>query len=313
MFRHTTVLLNEAIEALAVQPEGVYVDCTLGGGGHTKALLERLGSSGKVIGFDQDQAAIEYVKQHLGSDPRLQIVHQNFEYLADELDRLGVGVVDGFVFDLGVSSPQLDQADRGFSYHKEAFLDMRMDTRQRVTAYDIVNEYPEHLLSSIIHEYGEERFAKRIARRIVEQRAHGPIRTTTQLAEIIKRAVPAAARQEAHPARRTFQALRIAVNRELDVLEKALHAAVERLKPQGRICVISFHSLEDRLVKRVFQEYAKGCTCPPDFPICVCGRAPMLDLPGRQPITPSAEEIRSNPRSRSAKLRYAVKCVGSKA
>ncbi len=310
MFHHRTVLLQEAVEALQIKENGIYVDGTLGGGGHSEAILSRL-KNGLLIGIDQDDRAIAAAGErlHPGKN-RLLLVRDNFVHMDAILNQQGIEKVDGFLFDLGVSSPQLDEEERGFRYQEEAPLDMRMDRRQSLTAYEVVNEWPEGELTRIIREYGEERFARSIARRIVERRKTAPIATTGELVEVIKEAIPAPARRTGpHPAKRTFQAIRIAVNRELEVLGKALHLAIERLKPGGRIAVISFHSLEDRIVKETFQEYAAGCTCPPDFPVCVCGKEPIVKIITRKPILPSEEEIETNPRARSAKLRVAEKVM----
>lgn len=308
MFHHQTVLLHEAVEALQIKEDGIYVDGTLGGGGHSEAILSRL-KNGLLIGIDQDDRAIAAAGErlHPGKN-RLFLVRDNFVHIDEILKEQGIEKVDGFLFDLGVSSPQLDEEERGFRYQEEAPLDMRMDRRQSLTAYEVVNEWPEEELTRIIREYGEERFARSIARRIGERRKTAPIATTRELVEVIKEAIPAPARRTGpHPAKRTFQAIRIAVNRELEVLGRVLHLAVGRLKPGGRIAVISFHSLEDRIVKETFQEYAQGCTCPPDFPVCVCGKTPLLKIITKKPIIPTAEEIERNPRSRSAKLRVAEK------
>lgn len=312
MFHHRTVLQNEAVEALNVQDGGVYVDATLGGGGHSEAILSRL-NEGLLIGIDQDDQAIAAAKERLRpGGVHLILVRDNFAHLDSILNKQGIETVNGILFDLGVSSPQLDEGERGFRYQEDAPLDMRMDRRQSLTAYEIVNEWPQEDLSRIIWEYGEERFARAIARRIEEARKKAPIATTGGLVEIIKEAIPAPARRTGpHPAKRTFQAIRIAVNREMEVLQEALHQAVEHLAPEGRVAVISFHSLEDRIVKETFQAYAAGCTCPPDFPICVCGKKPTLKIVTKKPILPSEAEIEGNPRARSAKLRVAKKLPAS--
>ncbi|MBE3554752.1 MAG: 16S rRNA (cytosine(1402)-N(4))-methyltransferase RsmH [Thermicanus sp.] len=310
MFHHRTVLLQEAVEALQIKENGIYVDGTLGGGGHSEAILSRL-KNGLLIGIDQDDRAIAAAVERLHpGENRLLLVRDNFVHMDEILKEQGIEKVDGFLFDLGVSSPQLDEEERGFRYQEDAPLDMRMDRRQTLTAYEVVNEWPEGELARIIREYGEERFARSIARRIVERRKTAPIATTGELVEVIKEAIPAPARRTGpHPAKRTFQAIRIAVNRELEVLGRVLHLAIGRLKPGGRIAVISFHSLEDRIVKETFQEYAAGCTCPPDFPVCVCGKEPIVKIITRKPILPSEEEIGRNPRARSAKLRVAEKVM----
>jgi len=304
-FAHETVLLEEAVEALRPQPGGVYVDATLGGGGHTARLLERSAPDGAVIAFDQDETAIAHAEPLKRQYPgRLTLVKANFAEMEERLRALGVTAVDGVLFDLGVSSPQFDLPERGFSYWHEGPLDMRMDRHQPLTAREIVNEWDERELARIIREYGEERFAASIARAIARARSKKPIETTTELAEIVKSAIPAAARRSGpHPARRTFQAIRIAVNDELGALERGMEAAFRALKPGGRLSVITFHSLEDRAVKRLFQTWAQGCICPPEFPVCQCGRKPLGRMVSRKPVTPSSEELERNPRARSAKLR----------
>lgn len=309
MFHHITVLKQEAVEGLAVKPDGIYVDCTLGGAGHSHQIIQALGDTGKLIAFDQDESAIRHAKEVLAPYmDRVQLVNHNFRYIEQELRMLGVDEVDGVLFDLGVSSPQLDEADRGFSYNKDAELDMRMDRSSELTAYEIVNTWDEEELSRILFEYGEEKFARRIAKHIVHIRHGEAIRTTAQLAEIIKEAIPAAARRTGpHPAKRSFQAIRIAVNDELGAFEEALDGAVRMLRPGGRIAVITFHSLEDRICKQFFAKHTKRCTCPPDFPVCVCQSQGVLRLHNRKPILPSPEELLANPRARSAKLRVAEK------
>lgn len=309
MFQHTTVLKEEAIESLHIQPEGIYVDCTLGGGGHSLEIVRRLHGQGRLIAFDQDEVALKAASQLL--EPyreRVTLIKSNFRHIRTMLQRHEITGVDGILFDLGVSSPQLDEEERGFSYHGDAPLDMRMDRTQSLSAYHLVNEWSEQELARIIHEYGEERFSRRIARKIVQQRDEQPIETTEQLVEIIKEAIPAPARRTGpHPARRTFQALRIAVNDELNAFEEALNDGIQLLKPGGRVVVISFHSLEDRICKKTFQAYSQGCTCPPDFPQCVCGREAQLQIITRRPIVPGPGEVEQNPRARSAKLRVAEK------
>lgn len=304
-FAHETVLLEEAVEALRPRPGGVYVDATLGGGGHTARLLERSAPGGAVIAFDQDETAIAHAEPLKRQYPgRLTLVKANFAEMEERLRALGVTAVDGVLFDLGVSSPQFDLPERGFSYWHEGPLDMRMDRHQPLTAREIVNEWDEQELARIIREYGEERFATAIARAIARARSKKPIETTTELAEIVKSAIPAAARRSGpHPARRTFQAIRIAVNDELGALERGMEAAFRALRPGGRLSVITFHSLEDRAVKRLFQTWAQGCICPPEFPVCQCGRKPLGRMVSRKPVTPSSEELERNPRARSAKLR----------
>lgn len=310
-----TVLLQEAVDGLNVKPDGIYVDCTLGGAGHSAAILERLGPDGRLIAFDQDAAAIAHARRKLAPHmDRVTLVNENFRHLARELTNLpvprqdGVPRVDGILFDLGVSSPQLDEADRGFSYQHDAELDMRMDRRTPLTAEQIVNEWPEREIARILSVYGEERFAGRIAAHLVRQREKAPIRTTGQLAALIKEAIPAAARRSGpHPAKRSFQAIRIAVNDELGALQDALEQAVNCLNAGGRVAVITFHSLEDRICKHFFAKFVERCTCPPDFPVCVCKSDSMLRLVTRKPIVPSEAELGENPRARSAKLRIAEK------
>lgn len=305
-FEHRPVLLNETLDLLAVQPGDVFVDCTLGGGGHTRAVLDRLGGKVSVIGIDQDATAIQHARATLPSN--VTIVQDNFRNLKSIILSSGLQRVNRILMDLGVSSPQLDEAERGFSYQHDAPLDMRMDRRRSTTARQLVNELPEDELARIIQEYGEERWAKRIARFVVEQRNQAPIESTGELVRVIKKAIPQGAREEGpHPAKRTFQALRIAVNGELDIIEPALRDAVELLSPGGRLAVITFHSLEDRIVKHSFKEMEKGCVCPPRLPTCICGKRPMIELVNRKPVVASEAELESNPRSRSAKLRVAEK------
>lgn len=310
MFQHTTVLLHETVDMLEVREGGIYVDCTLGGGGHSALILEKLNGSGRLIGVDQDQTAIENANERFKDNPNFLAVRSNFRQLDETLEKLGIDLVDGFLFDLGVSSPQLDQGERGFSYHMDAQLDMRMDRRQELDAQIIVNRYTLEKLTDIIYRYGEERWAKRIAEFIIRERAEKPIDTTGELVTVIKKAIPKKVRQEGgHPARKTFQALRIAVNDELGALEIALDKAVKHLAPKGRISVITFHSLEDRVIKSFFKQQMKGCTCPPDFPMCVCGNKPKLRIVNRKPIEPTNEELDDNRRARSAKLRGAERIV----
>ncbi|MEY4480604.1 MAG: rRNA ((1402)-N(4))-methyltransferase RsmH [Bacillota bacterium] len=311
MFHHVTVLKQEAVDGLDLKPDGIYVDCTLGGAGHSELIASQLSSKGRLIAIDQDDWAHENARQRLAPYmDRVILVKNNFQALGIVLDELGIPKVDGILYDLGVSSPQLDEAERGFSYNQDAALDMRMDRESNMlTAHEIVNEWPAEDIIRILFEYGEEKFAKRITQKIVEQRTMGPIETTSQLAEIIKAGIPAAARRTGgHPAKRSFQALRIAVNDELGVFENSLHTAIARLNKGGRVSVITFHSLEDRICKQVFAKFVEKCTCPPDFPLCVCGRKSTLRLINRKPIGPSEEELEQNPRSRSAKLRIAEKC-----
>jgi 16S rRNA (cytosine1402-N4)-methyltransferase len=311
VFHHVTVLKQEAVDGLDLKPDGIYVDCTLGGAGHSELIASQLGPNGRLIAIDQDDWAHENARKRLAPYmDRVILVKNNFQALGIALDDLGISKVDGILYDLGVSSPQLDEAERGFSYNQEAALDMRMDRDSNMlTAHEIVNEWPAEDIIRILFEYGEEKFAKRITQKIVEQRTMGPIETTSQLAEIIKAGIPAAARRTGgHPAKRSFQALRIAVNDELGVFENSLHTAIARLNKGGRVSVITFHSLEDRICKQVFAKFVEKCTCPPDFPMCVCGRKSTLRLINRKPIGPSEEELEQNPRSRSAKLRIAEKC-----
>ena len=306
-FQHQPVLLQEVINYLNPVPGMVILDCTLGGGGHAQALLSRILPGGCLIGLDQDQAALEAADRRLAllGKANYQIVHANFK----DLDQVLLSrQVDGILFDLGVSSYQLDQKERGFSYQEDVPLDMRMDQTTALKAFDLVNEGSLQELTKIIGEYGEEKWAKRIASFIVQARKKKSLHTTGQLVEIIKQAIPSGARRQGpHPAKRTFQALRIAVNQELDVLVPALEKGLQVLKPAGRMVVITFHSLEDRLVKRVFQKWAKACTCPADFPVCVCENRPQVKILTKKPVIPSVEEIEKNPRARSAKLRAVEK------
>lgn len=303
-FKHQPVLLEETLSALHIKPEGVYVDGTVGGAGHAREIAKRL-TSGRLIGLDQDPDAVKVASERLKGFPAV-VVQSNFKDLASVLDSLSIGQVDGVLLDLGVSSFQLDTASRGFSYHKDAPLDMRM-SKAGPSAADLIATLDCDALTDIFRRFGEEKFAGRIAHRIVEARAKAPIETTGQLAELIASSVPAASRREGHPARRCFQALRIAVNHELDILNEALDSAFERLAPGGVLAVITFHSLEDRIVKHRFLDYCKGCTCPPDFPVCVCGKTPRGRMESKKGITASAEELASNPRSRSATLRAVIK------
>ena len=305
-FRHTPVLLEEAVESLQVSSDGIYVDGTLGGGGHSFEIARRLSKGGRLIGIDQDAAAIEAAAKRLGEfGDRVTIIRSNYVRMKEKLGELGISSVDGILLDLGVSSFQLDDAQRGFTYRDEqAPLDMRMDQRRELTAREVVNSYSVEDLTRILREYGEERFAVRIAQRIDAQRKQKPIETTGELTQIIKAAIPAKARAEGrHPARRTFQAIRIEVNGELRVLEESLNQMISILNPGGRICIITFHSLEDRIVKDAFRTAQDPCICPPEFPVCVCGRKSQGKVITRKPILPSVEETERNPRAKSAKLR----------
>ncbi|MFO2549722.1 16S rRNA (cytosine(1402)-N(4))-methyltransferase RsmH [Alicyclobacillus cycloheptanicus] len=308
-FHHRTVLLHETVEAVRPRDGGKYVDCTLGGAGHTTLLLEQSAPTGRVLAMDQDETAILHAAEALSSHMhRLVLVRSNFREIRRICAEQGFEEVDGVVFDLGVSSPQFDEASRGFSYKHDAPLDMRMDRSAPRTAADLVNDLSEEELADILFRYGEERFSRRIVSAIARERQRGRIETTGQLAEIVVSAIPAAARRTGpHPARRTFQALRIAVNDELGALQTGLQEAFEVLAPGGRMAVITFHSLEDRIVKHTFQSFAEGCICPPDFPVCRCGRVPRGTVVTRKPIVPSAQEVQENPRSRSAKLRVVEK------
>lgn len=308
-FTHTPVLLRESIEALNIRPGGIYVDGTLGRAGHSKEIAQRL-TTGRLICIDRDGAAIEAAQERLAPWlDRVTLVRGNFSELADILQDCGVPAADGLLFDLGVSSPQLDDAARGFSYMHDAPLDMRMDTSAPLTAREIVNGWDEGRLRRILYDYGEERYAPAIARNILRARAERPIETTLELVEIIRSAMPAKAlREKQHPAKRSFQAIRIAVNGELDALPPMVEAATQALRPGGRLAVITFHSLEDRIIKRAMLEQAKGCTCPPEFPVCVCGNRPKLSILTRKPIVSGEAELADNPRARSAKLRVAERC-----
>lgn len=307
-FEHVTVLLEETVDLLLTDPNGIYVDCTIGGTGHSKLLLSRLTPQAKLIGIDQDERAISHARKIFAGDERVILIKENFRNLERILTDLGLLPVKGIMFDLGVSSPQLDEAARGFSYMQDAWLDMRMDTTSDLTAYEIVNTWEEKKLERIIRQYGEERWARRIAHFIVEARAKNTIERTGRLVEIIKAAIPAAARREGpHPAKRTFQALRIAVNDELGVLEQVLDQALSCLDGGGRVAVITFHSLEDRIVKNKMQSWTGKCTCPKDLPVCCCGAQKLARIITRKPLLPSEQEVKNNPRSRSAKLRIAEK------
>ena len=305
--KHKSVLLDETVGGLNIKPDGIYVDGTLGGAGHAIEVCRKLSAKGRFIGIDQDQDAIIAASERLSAFNQVTIIRSNYCYMADELRSRGIEKVDGILLDLGVSSYQLDNEERGFSYRYDSPLDMRMDRRQSRTAGDIVNGYEERELYRIIRDYGEDKFAKNIAKHIVAAREQAPIRTTGELTEIIRQSIPMKIQATGgHPAKRTFQALRIEVNNELGILQKTMENAVARLKTGGRIGVITFHSLEDRIVKQTFAALAKGCICPPQFPVCVCGRKPQLKKVGN--IVPPAEEVEENPRARSARLRFAEKC-----
>ena len=307
-FSHRPVLLWECIEGLNIKPDGIYLDGTLGRAGHSLEIARRL-TTGRLICVDRDQAALNAAEDKLAEvRDRVELVHGNFAGLNQILDRLNSPGVDGRLFDLGVSSPQLDDAGRGFSYMAEAPLDMRMDREDALTARTVVNQWPQEELRRILFQYGEERYAPAIAAAIVRARGQAPVETTLQLVEIIRSAMPAAAlREKQHPAKRSFQAIRIAVNDELGAVERMIQQAVPRLRSGGRLAVISFHSLEDRIVKNGLAAFARGCTCPPDFPVCVCGKRPVIRLVNKKPIVSGEDELRENPRARSAKLRVAEK------
>ena len=308
-FEHVSVLLNECIEGLAIKPNGTYVDGTLGGAGHASVVCSHLSEEGHFIGIDQDNNALAVSRERLKDvKAKVSIVKSNFEQTASVLESLGVEKIDGMLIDLGVSSHQLDEADRGFSYMHDAPLDMRMNQDSKYSAYDVVNEMPEEELYRIIKEYGEERCAKRVAQFIVEERAKKPIVTTYELVDVIKKAIPQGARKDGpHPAKRTFQAIRIAVNRELEIIAPTIEDVVSKLASGGRLCIITFHSLEDRIVKQAFRRLENPCTCAKEFPVCVCGKLPQVKVITRKPILPLDEEIEVNPRSRSAKLRIVEK------
>lgn len=304
-FKHKSVLLYETVDELNIKPDGIYVDGTLGGGGHSYEIAGRLSEGGRLIGIDQDEDAIKAASKRL--EPymdRVTIVRNNYCNMDKVLDELGIDKVDGIMLDLGVSSYQLDAADRGFTYNVDTALDMRMDQRQEITAKDIVNEYSESDLYRIIRDYGEDRFAKNIAKHIVAARQEKPIETTFELNDIIKAAIPMKVRATGgHPSKRTYQAIRIELNKELEVLENSIDMMIDRLKPEGRLCIITFHSLEDRIVKTRFRNNENPCTCPPSFPACVCGKVPKGRVITRKPVVPTDEEINENSRSKSSKLR----------
>lgn len=308
-FKHISVLLNESIDLLKVKPDGVYADGTLGGGGHSSLICSRLSEDGMLIGIDRDETALAAAGERLQAySCRRELCHENFFNIKKVLSRLNIDKIDGAILDLGVSSPQLDVAERGFSYNSCARLDMRMDRSAGLDAYKVVNTYAEKRLADIIFGYGEEKFSRRIARAICAERKVKPIETTTELSDIIKSAIPPAARYaDKHPAKRTFQAIRIEVNGELDGLEDAVYDFADCLKSGGRLAIITFHSLEDRIVKRAFASLAQGCTCPKDFPVCVCGKSPSVKLVSRKPIEADDNELRRNFRAHSAKLRVIEK------
>ncbi len=313
-FQHTSVLLEETIDGLAVKPDGIYVDATLGGGGHAFEVCSRLNGNGRFIGIDQDAAAIEAAGERLKDfGEKVTIIRSNYRELKSVLRSIGVEKVDGIVLDLGVSSYQLDTAERGFSYRADASLDMRMDQRQQTTAKDIVNTYSETELYRVIRDYGEDKFAKNIAKHIVMEREKNPIETTGQLNEVIRRAIPMKFQKNGgHPSKRTFQAIRIELNRELEVLRESLDEMIDMLNPGGRICIITFHSLEDRIVKSAFRKNEDPCTCPSHFPVCVCGNVSKGKVITRKPILPGEEELENNSRSKSAKLRIFERCGDGK-
>ena len=307
-FQHKSVLLSQCLEALRIRPDGIYLDGTLGGAGHSSRIAQRL-TTGRLIGVDRDEIALRAAGERLAPYiDRVTLVHANFQDLDRILQELNISAVDGILLDLGVSSPQLDDGQRGFSYMEDAPLDMRMDRSAGLTAYEVVNAWPREELSRILYAYGEERYAPQIAAAIDRRRAVAPIATTLELVDVIRSAMPPQAlREKQHPAKRSFQAIRIAVNDELTAVERVMGDAISRLAPGGRLAVITFHSLEDRIVKNAMQEAAKGCTCPPEFPVCVCGRTPQVKLLTRKPVVAGQEELEENPRARSAKLRVCEK------
>lgn len=305
-FKHVSVLLEETIEALNIKEDGIYVDGTLGGAGHSSHIIRRLSSKGLLIGIDQDKDALAAAKERLSPFENVRYIHSNFYNIEQVLRELQIEKVDGILMDLGVSSYQLDNAERGFSYMVDAPLDMRMNRENSFSAFEVVNTYSEDELNRIIRDYGEDKFARRIAKFIVEGRQKKAIETTLELVDIIKAAIPAKARREGpHPAKRTFQAIRIEVNKELEILNKAIEDSINSLNPGGRIAIITFHSLEDRIVKNKFRDLENPCKCPSDFPVCICGKNPVIKVISRKPVEPSQEEVEVNPRSRSAKLRIA--------
>lgn len=307
-FKHTSVLLEESIDALAIRPDGIYLDGTLGGAGHSSQIARRL-TTGLLIGVDRDPVALQAAKERLAPySERVRLVHSNFREINSILSSLQIAQVDGILLDLGVSSPQLDDGSRGFSYMADAPLDMRMNKEDTLSAYDVVNTWPREELRRILFAYGEERYAPQIAAAIERRRQESPIKTTLELVDVIRGAMPPQAlREKQHPAKRSFQAIRIAVNDELAAVDQVMQDAIPHLAPGGRLAVITFHSLEDRIVKNAMQEAAKGCTCPPSFPVCVCGKKPMVKLVTKKPIVSKDEELQENPRARSAKLRVCEK------
>ncbi len=309
MFHHITVMKQEAVSGLHIKADGIYVDCTLGGAGHSELIASQLSEQGRLIAIDQDDKALQHARERLSRySDRVILVKSNFRHIRRVVEEQGYPKVDGILFDLGVSSPQLDEGERGFSYQADAPLDMRMNTEQELTARVIVNEWEEKELAQIMYQYGEEKFSRQIARVIGKARQEKPIETTGELVELIKKGIPAPARRTGgHPAKRTFQAIRIAVNDELNAFKEALHDSIEILREGGHVSVITFHSLEDRICKQIFQGYSGGCTCPPDFPQCVCGHQPVIKVETRKPILPSEDELEENNRARSAKLRIAEK------
>lgn len=307
-FKHVSVLLEECIEALNIKKQGYYVDCTMGGAGHSSHIVSKLNNDGRLIGIDQDTDALNAAREKLKDYNNVIYVHNNFHNIYDILEELNIEKVDGILMDLGVSSYQLDAGERGFSYMQDAPLDMRMNRDKEFSAYDVINDYSEEDLYRIIKDYGEERFSKRIASFIVKRRNEKPIETTLELVDIIKAAIPAKARRDGpHPAKRTFQAIRIEVNGELEILDNAIADSVKKLNSNGRLAIITFHSLEDRIVKNKFRDLENPCKCPKEFPICACGKKPMVKVLSRKAIAPTDEEIEVNPRSRSAKLRVLEK------
>ena len=307
-FHHVSVLLEECIQALCIKPDGTYVDGTLGGAGHSSQIVQRL-TTGRLIGIDRDPKALKAASERLAPySDRVTLVHSNFSRVDQVLDELGINGVDGILLDLGVSSPQLDEEERGFSYMADAPLDMRMNSQDTLTAYEVVNLWPREELRRILYEYGEERYAPQIASAIDRRRAERPIETTLELVDVIRSAMPPQAlREKQHPAKRSFQAIRIAVNDELGAVSRVMDAAISKLNSGGRLAIITFHSLEDRIVKNAMASAAKGCTCPPEFPVCVCGKTPKVKLVSKKPIVSSEEELQRNPRARSAKLRVCEK------